>query len=66
MADEPTGALDQATGAEVMRVLTAATRDAGASLVVVTHDTTVAAWCERHVQIVDGRLFADHTVAAVA
>jgi putative ABC transport system ATP-binding protein len=49
-----------------MRVLTAATRDAGASLVVVTHDTTVAAWCERHVQIVDGRLFADHTVAAVA
>lgn len=66
MADEPTGALDQATGAEVMRVLTAATRDVGASLVVVTHDQSVAAWCDRHVQIVDGRLFADHTVAAVA
>jgi putative ABC transport system ATP-binding protein len=66
MADEPTGALDQATGAEVMRVLTAATRDAGASLVVVTHDQSVAAWCDRHVQIVDGRLFADQTVAAVA
>lgn len=66
MADEPTGALDQATGAEVMRVLTAATRDAGASLVVVTHDAGVAAWCQRHVQIVDGRLFSDRSVAEVA
>ena len=66
LADEPTGALDQATGAEVMRVLTAATRDVGASLVVVTHDPNVAAWCERHVQIVDGRLFSDRSVAEVA
>lgn len=66
MADEPTGALDQATGAEVMRVLTAATADAGASLVVVTHDPNVAGWCSRHVQIVDGRVFSDQRVAQVA
>ncbi len=59
LADEPTGALDQATGAEVMRVLTAATRNVGASLVVVTHDAKVAAWCERHVEIVDGQVFND-------
>ncbi|KGM16945.1 hypothetical protein N867_12740 [Actinotalea fermentans ATCC 43279 = JCM 9966 = DSM 3133] len=54
-ADEPTGALDQATGADVMRVLTEATRAAGASLVVVTHDESVAAWCSRRLVIVDGR-----------
>jgi putative ABC transport system ATP-binding protein len=59
LADEPTGALDQATGAEVMRVLTAAAKGAGASLVVVTHDPNVAAWCERHVEIVDGRVLSD-------
>jgi putative ABC transport system ATP-binding protein len=58
LADEPTGALDRHTGAEVMRVLTSATRQVGASLVVVTHDQEVAAWCERHVEIVDGRMFA--------
>lgn len=42
LADEPTGALDQATGAEVMRVLTSAVAAIGASLVVVTHDAHVA------------------------
>ena len=63
LADEPTGALDQATGAEVMRVLTAATRQAGATLIVVTHDPQVAGWCERHVQLVDGRVRADQTAA---
>jgi len=55
-ADEPTGALDQATGTEVMRLLTETTRAAGASLVVVTHDASVAAWCERTVEVRDGRV----------
>ena len=58
-ADEPTGALDQATGAEVMRVLTEATRAAGASLVVVTHDRDVAAWCSRRIEVRDGLVVAD-------
>ncbi|GIG21357.1 ABC transporter ATP-binding protein [Cellulomonas chitinilytica] len=53
-ADEPTGALDQATGYEVMRLLTETTRAAGASLVVVTHDADVAAWCERRITVRDG------------
>lgn len=60
-ADEPTGALDQATGAEVMHVLTAATADTGATLVVVTHDVNVAGWCRRHLTIADGRLVGDHS-----
>lgn len=54
-ADEPTGALDQTTGHGVMDVLTRATRDVGASLVVVTHDEQVAAWCARRVVVRDGR-----------
>ncbi|MCL3859598.1 ABC transporter ATP-binding protein [Actinotalea sp. K2] len=53
-ADEPTGALDQTTGAEVMRILTETTRAAGASLVVVTHDETVASWCSRRIEVWDG------------
>jgi len=59
MADEPTGALDQAAGAEVMQVLTTATAGIGASLVVVTHDAGVAAWCRRHLVILDGRIVSD-------
>lgn len=64
-ADEPTGALDQVTGADVMSVLLAATADVGSALVVVTHDAAVAARCGRHVTLVDGRITADtHAVAA--
>ena len=58
-ADEPTGALDQATGPEVMQLLTTTCRMSGATLVVVTHDPQVAAWCERLVEIRDGRIHAD-------
>ena len=53
-ADEPTGALDQATGHDVMRILTETTRAAGASLVVVTHDAQVADWCDRRIEVRDG------------
>jgi len=55
-ADEPTGALDQATGTDVMRVLTEATRAAGAALVVVTHDRAVAGWCGRRIEMRDGQV----------
>ena len=60
-ADEPTGALDQATGAEVMHVLTQATQAAGASLVVVTHDEHVASWCSRRIVIRDGLVVAEES-----
>lgn len=55
-ADEPTGALDQATGAEVMALLSRTHRDSGAALVVVTHDPQVARWCDRVVEVRDGHL----------
>ncbi|WP_427924012.1 ABC transporter ATP-binding protein [Streptomyces sp. cg40] len=55
-ADEPTGALDQATGTEVVRLLTSVTREQGAALVMVTHDAEVAAHCDRVLQVRDGRI----------
>ncbi|MEU5881293.1 ABC transporter ATP-binding protein [Spirillospora sp. NPDC047279] len=55
-ADEPTGSLDQNTGHETMRLLVDATRHNDASLVVVTHDPNVARWCDRTVEVRDGRL----------
>ncbi|GEC02922.1 ABC transporter ATP-binding protein [Streptomyces spinoverrucosus] len=55
-ADEPTGALDQATSHEVIRLLTSVTREQGAALVMVTHDADMAAHCDRILQVSDGRI----------
>lgn len=65
-ADEPTGALDQATGTEVMQVLTAACQANGASLVLVTHDVQVAQWCARQLALLDGRIDSDILTRAAA
>ncbi|KFF97825.1 ABC transporter ATP-binding protein [Streptomyces scabiei] len=64
-ADEPTGALDQRTSTEVVQLLTFATRNTGASLVMVTHDADVAAHCDRILQVRDGRI-SDHSQFTVA
>lgn len=63
-ADEPSGALDQATGHEVMQLLTTTVAMSGASLVLVTHDSNVARWCGRLVEIRDGLVHADRVLAA--
>ncbi|KMS76190.1 ABC transporter ATP-binding protein [Streptomyces viridochromogenes] len=64
-ADEPTGALDQRTSEEVIRLLTSVTRASGAALVMVTHDADVAAHCDRILQVRDGRIsnYSQFTVA---
>jgi len=62
-ADEPTGALDSRTGAEVMDALLASTVGQGRTLIVVTHDATVAARCSRTVHMRDGVL-VDSEIAA--
>ncbi|MFE1840447.1 ABC transporter ATP-binding protein [Streptomyces sviceus] len=64
-ADEPTGALDQTTSTEVVQLLTSATRDTGAALVMVTHDADVAAHCDRILQVRDGRI-SGHSQFTVA
>jgi len=63
-ADEPTGALDQATGHDTMRLLVGSTRQSGASLVLVTHDPNVARWCDRTVEVRDGRVVSPAGAAA--
>ena len=55
-ADEPTGALDSHTSDEVMTALLGATTGQGRSLVLVTHDETVAARCSRLLRMRDGRI----------
>ena len=61
-ADEPTGALDQATGHEVMQLLTSVCEMSGATLIVVTHDTEVARWCTRLVEIRDALIHDDRAL----
>ncbi|MDO4913559.1 MAG: ABC transporter ATP-binding protein [Bifidobacteriaceae bacterium] len=56
-ADEPTGALDQKTGHDVMGLLMQSAKENNASVIVVTHDKTVAKYCSRIVFMQDGRLF---------
>ncbi|WP_435060963.1 ABC transporter ATP-binding protein [Amycolatopsis thermoflava] len=55
-ADEPTGALDTRTGKDTMDALLVAASDAGASVVIVTHDVELAASLPRTVTIRDGRI----------
>ena len=56
-ADEPTGALDSVSGEQVMEMLTAASRETGAAVVLVTHDLRVAAYADRGVTVRDGHSF---------
>jgi putative ABC transport system ATP-binding protein len=60
LADEPTGNLDQATGAGILDLLAQLNRD-GTTLVVITHDAAVAGTACRRVELRDGRVVADST-----
>ncbi|MEV0714064.1 ABC transporter ATP-binding protein [Asanoa sp. NPDC050611] len=55
-ADEPTGALDLATGREVLGLLREAVDDLGTTIVMVTHDPAAAGWADRAVFLADGRV----------
>lgn len=55
-ADEPTGNLDAITGAGVMDLLFARQHDAGATLVLITHDLALAERCGRVIEMRDGRI----------
>ena len=56
LADEPTGSLDETTGATVLDLLAAAARGRNAALVLVTHDPASAARADRQYAMLDGRL----------
>ncbi|MBK8134182.1 MAG: MacB family efflux pump subunit [Gammaproteobacteria bacterium] len=63
LADEPTGALDSHSSAELMALLTELNRE-GRTLVVITHDPEVAAHAHRVVRIADGRILDDQPAPA--
>jgi putative ABC transport system ATP-binding protein len=55
-ADEPTGSLDSMNGELVMELLVSAARQQGTSVVLVTHETRVAAYADREIVVRDGRI----------
>jgi putative ABC transport system ATP-binding protein len=65
-ADEPTGNLDTVTGRLVEDILFRLNRDSGITLVVVTHDTELAARCDRQIHISDGREVLPELIGALA
>jgi len=56
LADEPTGNLDGETGQQVIRLMFDLTRRIGSTMVLITHDTTLAERCDRVVRMLDGRI----------
>jgi putative ABC transport system ATP-binding protein len=56
LADEPTGNLDAATGAQIIDLMFDMNRARGTTLILVTHDEALAGRCERRLRLVAGRL----------
>jgi macrolide transport system ATP-binding/permease protein len=65
LADEPTGALDKASGEEVMRILEELHAE-GHTVIIVTHDMKVAEHCQRIIEISDGEIIADRATTKEA
>jgi putative ABC transport system ATP-binding protein len=65
-ADEPTGNLDAATGEEIINLLFARRAETGATLLIITHDASLAARCERVLTMADGVIASDTRPALAA
>lgn len=66
IADEPTGNLDEGTGAGIVELMFRLKRERGATLVLVTHDLGLAARCDRMIRIRSGHIEADEATKAEA
>lgn len=56
LADEPTGNLDGDTGHQIIELMFALNREAGTTMILVTHDEALAARCDRIIRLASGRL----------
>lgn len=63
LADEPTGALDSQSGAEIMALLADLNQQQGTTIAVVTHDRQVAQATQRILRMKDGRVVDDHRIS---
>jgi putative ABC transport system ATP-binding protein len=63
LADEPTGSLDFATGETIMALMFDLNREQGTTLVLVTHDSAIAARCDRRITIEAGCIVGNSTHA---
>lgn len=61
LADEPTGALDSATGKEIMRIFVEL-NEAGKTIILITHDRQIASYAHRLITIQDGRIQNDESI----
>jgi putative ABC transport system ATP-binding protein len=59
VADEPTGNLDTARSHEIMDLLTQLNADLGLTIVMVTHEADIAAYADRTIAFLDGRVASD-------
>ena len=59
LADEPTGNLDTQSSQEIMAILDGLNKEQGITIILVTHETDIAAYAEREVVIKDGRVLTD-------
>jgi putative ABC transport system ATP-binding protein len=59
IADEPTGALDSKTGAEIMDLFQSLHRDLGQTVIIVTHDSFIARHTNRIIRLADGQIISD-------
>ena len=66
LADEPTGNLDRATGAQVMELLFDLRASHGTTLMLITHDPALAARCDRVLRMEDGRLVTESALVPAA
>ena len=66
LADEPTGNLDTAMSREIMNLLTRLNRDEGITVIMVTHEPDMAAYADRVIRFVDGRIESDRQSAEAA
>lgn len=62
LADEPTGQLDSRTGLEVLALFQELHRETGVTVVMVTHDPSLAAFCERIIRLRDGVITGEERV----